>query len=551
MKKTNKSALKWVLQRSKKFLPGIFLLALIDVLLSLTMIYIALVSKDVIDRQGKTQEQIILSVVLLFATIFLQIAFNIMFSMFTVRINGKFTISIRNYMFSSLVHKKYSKVFGHHSGDLLNRFTSDTDQIVTAMTSIIPNVCATLAKIIAGIWALIIQNYIFAFIVLGIGIIIPMLGRMISKKYKYMHKEVQRTEGLARSFMQESFANIVVIKTFVSEAPIINKLNEYMKHNYDLKVKRNKISVLINNALFAFFTFGYYAVLAWGAGMVAEGALTFGTLNYFLQLISILRAPLQNISGILPQYYSMMASAERLMEIENIDDEPEIIESDELDRLKKEFECIHINNLAFAYTDEIILKNCTFDIPKNEITAITGESGSGKSTLFKILLGLYEPTGGSVTVNKTTDIDASTRGLFSYVPQGNMILSGTIRDNITLCDESISDEQIEKAAKAAVIYDYIKTLPNGFNTVLSERGAGLSEGQIQRISIARALLNDAPILLLDESTSALDEQTETQLLSNIKNMTDKTVLFITHRNTSIGVCDHIVHVEDKNFVTLK
>ena len=350
--------------------------------------------------------------------------------------------------------------------------------------------------------------------------------------------------------MQESFANIVVIKTFVSEKPILSKLNTHMNENLRLKLKLNWISVFIHMLLFSFFTFGYYGIMVWGSTMLVSG-LTFGTLNYFLQLVSILRTPLQNISGVIPQYYSMIASAERLIDLEKIEDEPQQIENSHLQTLKENFKTINVDNLAFAYKDELILKNCTFKINSNSITALTGESGSGKSTIFKMLLGLYEPSGGSITFNGQTPIDASTRDMFSYVPQGNMILSGTIRDNITLCNNAITDEQIEKATRAAVIYDFIQTLPDGLDTVLSERGAGLSEGQVQRISIARALLFDAPVLLLDESTSALDETTETELLSNIKSMTDKTVIFITHRNTSISVCDHIVHVENKKFEAIK
>ena len=246
-----------------------------------------------------------------------------------------------------------------------------------------------------------------------------------------------------------------------------------------------------------------------------------------------------------------MASAERLLDIESIENEPETASNEEIKELKQNFEKVSVKNIAFSYDDEIILKNCSFEFFRNKITAITGESGSGKSTLFKLLLGLYEPLGGELTFNDDIPINSSTRGMFAYVPQGNMILSGTIKENLTLCNPDVSEDEIIKATKTAAIYDFIMTLPEGFETVLSERGAGLSEGQIQRLSIARALLFDAPILLFDEATSALDEQTETLLLSNIKNLPDKTVLFITHRNTSISVCDSIIHVKDKVFTKIK
>ena len=308
------------------------------------------------------------------------------------------------------------------------------------------------------------------------------------------------------------------------------------------------MNVIAHLSLYSFFTVGYYAVLLWGAGGIAAGTLTYGTLMAFLQLISQLRAPLQSVSGIIPQYYSALASAERLMEIERCDNEKPPVSAEELDRVKAEFKTLNINNVNFSYGGETVLQNCCFDAERGHITAITGESGSGKSTLFKLVLGLYAPQSGSITVNGSETVDSSLRGLFSYVPQGNMVLSGTIRENITLCNAGISEQRLEEAVRAAEIYGLIAELPQGFETVLSERGAGLSEGQIQRISIARALLVDAPVLLLDEATSALDEETETRVLSNIKRMTDKTVLFITHRNTSLKVCDRIVHLENKSFM---
>ncbi len=544
--------IRWVANQTKKFLPGIIVISLIDIVLSLIMIYLAYVSKGVIDSgaKGNTNKFIFYSVVI-FSVILCQLLLNALSSMLTVQISGKYINSMREYMFSSVMAKKYSKLFGHHSGDILNRFTSDIDTVASGAINIIPSITSMITKIVVGTAALIFENWIFAVAVLLIGFIVPLCGRLVSKKYKSVHKEVQKSEGKTRSFIQEGFANIVVIKTFISEAPIIDTLKKYMNENLKLKLKRNVYSIIVHTLLNAFFTIGYYIILVWGSSMLVTGVFTFGTLNYYLQLVSILRAPLQNISGILPSYYSMTASAERLMEIEDMEDEPTIIDQAQLNEIKSSFEKISVDNLAFAYENELVLKNCSFDINRGKITAITGESGSGKSTLFKLILGLYEPTGGSITFNGKTKVDASTRGMFSYVPQSNMMLSGTIRENITLGNPNITDEQIISAAKSAVIYDFIESLPNGFETVLTERGGGLSEGQLQRISIARALILDAPILLLDESTSALDEETETELLSNIKNISGKTILFITHRHTSLGVCDTVVHVKDKKYSVIK
>ncbi len=545
---SNKTTLKWIYRRIKRFLPAIIATALISAVTAVSYVVLALLTKRVLDiATGDAAGNLAAAGAVLFAVIALQVTAGACQSLLNAYTNGKLTMSLREYLFTAICKKKYEEISPYHSGDILNRITSDVDTVVSSSVTIIPNSVSIFTKIIAGLGAMVFMNPILALIILLLGVTVPAIGRFISKKYKYMHKECQRTEGRTRSFMQECFENIVVIKTFASEGPFIKRLQRYMDDNFKLKIKRTGISIAATISLYTFFTIGYYAVLLWGAGGLAKGTLTYGTLMAFLQLISQLRAPLQNVSGILPQYYSAIASAERLTELEGLRDETSLLKSEDADKLKADFKSIEAKNLCFGYGAKNILENCSFTAEKGDIIAITGESGSGKSTLFKLILGLYSPASGSLTVNGEIPTDASVRPLFAYVPQGNMVLSGSIRDNISLCNPDVDEESIINAAKAAEIYDYIVALPDGLDTMLSERGAGLSEGQIQRISIARALITEAPVLLLDEATSALDESTETRVLENIRRMTGKTVLFITHRNTSLKACDKIMHIENKSF----
>lgn len=549
---SNKSTLKWIYRRIKRFLPAIIATALISAVTAVSYVVLALLTKKVLDiATGDAAGNLAAAGAALFAVIALQVTAGACQSLLNAYTNGKLTMSLREYLFTVICKKKYEEISPYHSGDILNRITSDVDTVVSSSVTIIPNSVSIFTKIIAGLGAMVFMNPILALIILLLGVTVPAIGRFISKKYKYMHKECQRTEGRTRSFMQECFENIVVIKTFASEGPFIKRLQRYMDDNFKLKIKRTGISIAATISLYTFFTIGYYAVLLWGAGGLAKGTLTYGTLMAFLQLISQLRAPLQNVSGILPQYYSAIASAERLTELEGLRDETSLLKPEDADKLKADFKSIEAKNLCFGYGAKNILENCSFTAEKGDIIAITGESGSGKSTLFKVILGLYNPASGSLTVNGEIPTDASVRPLFAYVPQGNMVLSGSIRDNISLCNPDVDEESIINAAKAAEIYDYIAALPDGLDTILSERGAGLSEGQIQRISIARALITEAPVLLLDEATSALDEATETRVLENIRRMTGKTVLFITHRNTSLKACDRIIRVENKRFSALK
>ena len=542
MKQKN-STNKWIYKHTKPFIPQIIFISVLNIVASLAYIFLAKISQQIIDTASENYTHtFIVGSILLFGLILLHIIIEASVSLISTCTATKMDISLKNYMFTSLMKKKYVNVAEYHSGDLLNRFSSDVDIVVAGSIRLIPSVVSMLTKIIAGIAAICIQNYYFAFAVLAIGFLFPLFGRLLSRKYKNLHKQVQQTEGNTRSFLQEAFVNIVVVKTFGGERPFLLKLKDFLNTNRKLRIKKSVFSIIISALLYLFFSFGYYGILVWGATQIAAGVMTIGTLVYFLQLISVLRAPLQNISGVIPKYYSTVASAERLIELEKLEDEPQNKDIDIID-----FNTITANNLTFAYTNEIVLRDNNFSIDRASITAITGRSGSGKSTLFKLLLGLFPATAGTLSFDGKTLINETTRHMFSYVPQGNMIISGTIRDNITLCDATVSEDDIINAAKIASIYDFINTLPDGLDTVISERGQGLSEGQVQRIAIARALLFDAPIILLDEATSALDEQTETQLLSNLKTLTDKTILFITHRNTSLDVCDKVLYLSNGIF----
>lgn len=542
-KSNDKATLLWIYKNCKRYLPAVAVITLFSVIVSLTFVVLALISKDVIDvATGSKEGSLAYYGALLLITIAVQIVLHICDMLLKTYANGKLAILLRKNLFTAISRRKYSEITEYHSGDLLNRLTSDTDVVISAVVNITSSVASMFAKIIGGLAALIALDKRIALIILIFGFTVPALGRLISRKYKDIHKEVQRTEGKSRSFMQECIENIVVLKAFEGEAPFVRKLSSYMKTNYSLKMKRTKVSIVTHMSLYTFFTVGYYAVLLWGAGQIAGGFITYGTLMAFLQLFQQIKAPLQNVSGIIPQYYSALASAERLIEIEKGDMDKQT-DRPKLNEIVNDFSGIELNNITFAYKDEIILKNLKLSVEKAKITAITGESGSGKSTIFKLLLGLYEAQDGSITINGNIPLDTSLRGIFAYVPQGNMILSGTVRENLTICNENVTEEEIVKATKVAEIYDIINALPDGFDTELSERGGGLSEGQLQRISIARALLTKAPVLLLDEATSALDEATETKVLNNIREIEGKTILFVTHRNTSLKVCDKILHIE--------
>ncbi len=539
MKKQKTKAISWVYKNYKCFLPKIIIACLASVAFSLTTVLMALLSKNVLEIAEGTKSGNITTYLIAFIIIIaLQIAFHALSYLLRTSVAGKFTILLREKLFRALNRKKYSSFKNYHSGDILNRFTSDIDVVVSNTVSILPDLCSILAKVIGGSIALFILNRKIAILIISLGIIIPAIGKLINRRYKYLHKETIRTEGITRSFLQECFENIIILKTFKSEVPIINRLNSSMKDNYRFKLKRALLTVISQLSMYSFFTLGYYVLLIWGAFKISAGAISFGTLMAFLQLISQLRAPLQNVSGLLPKYYSIVASSERLIELEQLENEKIFEDINSL----PEFESIIGENISFSFGNKRVFNNFSFNLNKGSMTAVIGASGIGKSTLFKLILGLYDLENGNIKINNTTEVSNLTRPLFAYVPQGNMILSGSIRDNLTLCNPDIPLSEVIKACKAAQIHDYISSLENGYDTLLSERGGGLSEGQIQRLAIARALLADTPVLLLDEATSALDKETELLLLTSIKAMQNKTVILVTHRKQSIDFCDSIIEI---------
>ena len=545
-----KSTMRWIYEYSRSNLIWVLLLAVLSGGIAGSFIMLALMSRRFLDiATGAEQGNLNVQILFILGLILFQAVLNIICSYVRMRVTAKLEIQIRTGIFSTILRKKYHKIVYMHSGEILNRMTSDIDIVVGAVVGMIPQAISMFTKIGAGLIVLFVMDSGFTAVVLGIGVLVCICSRIYSRHFKYLHKEVQRTNGKVRSYIQECVENLMVIKSFTNEEAVCDKLKEFQSENYHIRVKRNTVSNLANTLLYVMFTSGYYAALVWGALQISVGAMTFGTLTAFLQIIQQIRIPFQNVSGLIPQYYSMQASAERLMEIEQMEEEsfqPMLLN---LSEFEKDFQAIIAEQVTVSYEDGApVLEKVSLRINKGDFAVIVGESGSGKSTLMKLLLQLIACEQGQFyfeTAQGKIPIHAGTRNVFSYVPQGNMIMSGTIRENITFCNDKTDESAICNAAKAAGIWEYIKTLPQGLDTMLSERGEGLSEGQIQRIAIARALLNDAPILLLDECTSSLDKETERSVLQNLKKMSGKTIICISHTEAGISCCNRVFRIKNR------
>lgn len=548
---TTSTANKWIWRIARPDVGRIVLLSVLSGFSSTAAVAFALFTRKVIDIAiGDAQGSLWTYIGCLLGVLMLQIAIEVFNSQFNARIMGRMEMRIKDCVFAALFRKRWQDVSRFHSGELLNRLHSDSHIVVTGVVGFVPRLVSLVTRLVACFVVLIILDGYYAVIMIGFGLLLLVCSRAYGKRVKRLHKDCQESSGKAKAFAQEAVESWTMIQAFEGGDVVRERLGERLKAHFINLIRRNRWSALSHGVMHLLFSGSYYVALAWGAVRLASGMITYGTLTAFLQIVGQIRQPFMNMSGLMPQYYNMLASAERLIELEDLPDEPRATAS-AVDWRKTPLQALAIDDVHFSYEgDHFVLTGASLTVRRGEFIALTGFSGIGKSTLFKLMLGFYAPQGGTLTA-VTEDgrhlLGADTRALFAYVPQQSVLLSGTIRENIAFCCPDATEEAIWAAAQTAAIADVIRELPNGLDTPLGERGAGLSEGQLQRLAIARAVLCDAPILLLDEVTASLDESTEALVLRNLRTLTDKTCICISHRPAALDVCDRVIRVEDGKF----
>ncbi len=473
-------------------------------------------------------------------------------------------------LMKNILHKDFASVNAVHSGEWLNRLTNDTVVVASGYVEILPGLAGMIVKLISAVIMMIVLEWRFACVLLPCGVLMLMFTYAFRKIMKKLHKQVQERDGKLRIFLQEHIGSMMIIRSFAAEQQTEEAAGELMIKHKAARMKKNHFSNFCNIG-FGFAMNGMYlfGVCYCGYGILL-GTVSYGTLTAITQLISQIQAPFANITGYLPRFYAMTASAERLMEIEQFTgdsgDPPYDIETVR-DYYSDNFRALGLKNAGFTYypavdsikklskeSQPVVLKNISIEIGKGEYVAFTGHSGCGKSTVLKLLMSIYQlDSGERYIIGKDGEkpLSAEWHRLFAYVPQGNQLMSGTIREIVAFSDKADmqNDERISTALKIACADDFVSELEAGIDTLLGERGTGLSEGQMQRIAIARAIYSGSPVLLLDESTSALDSDTEKKLLQNLRSMTDKTVVIVTHRPAALEICDRVIDFSDTEKVS--
>ena len=443
-------------------------------------------------------------------------------------------------MLDRLLRSEWQSKERMHSGDVINRLEMDVNSVVVFVTETLPNALSVVALFIGAFCYLAHMDAYLALVTIGILPVFMLLSRLYVGRMRKYSRDVRNSDSQVQSILTETVQNRMVVKTLECDDMMVRRLGDThteLRHRVRRKTKFSVFSRLILNAGFAS---GYLVAFLWSAVRLYEGTITFGAMTAFLQLVYRIQGPARDITKLAPAFVSVLTAAERLMELEQLP-----LEAQGEQRLVQAPCGIRLTGVTYAYADEPdkkVIDNLSFDFKPGTCTAVLGETGAGKTTLVRMILSLVRPQDGKVCIynnENETEVSPLTRCNFVYVPQGNTLLSGTIRDNLMLGNPEATDEMMREALEKSCA-GFVMQLPDGLNTKISESGGGLSEGQAQRIAIARALLRNRSVMIFDEASSALDPDTERKLLENILRDNDKTVIFITHRHAVVEYCMQVL-----------
>lgn len=443
---------------------------------------------------------------------------------------------MQQHMLDRILRSEWHGKETHHSGDVLNRLETDVNSVVNFLTQTLPSTISTLAMFIGAFCYLFTMDWRLAIIVVVMIPLFVLVSKLYVRQMRQLTHRVRQSDSKVQSVLQEIIQHRMLIKTLESDDEAVEKLESTQSELRHHVVRRTRFSVFSNLVLNFGFAFGYLVAFTWAAFRMSAGTLTFGGMTAFLQLVNRIQSPARQLTKLVPAFVGVLTAVERLMELE---EEPL---EEQGDPILMSAPCgVRFTDVSYAYDalEGNVLNHLTCDFRPGSCTAILGETGAGKTTLVRLVLALLSPQSGKVEIydnQSVRKLSPRMRANFVYVPQGNTLLSGTVRENLLLGKPTATDEEMRDALHQACA-DFVFDLPLGLNTICAEQGGGLSEGQAQRISIARALLRGRSIMLFDEATSALDPETEQRLLRNILDRHDKTVLFITHRSAVMDYCD--------------
>lgn len=592
VREQDKVTYKWLFSQSKAQHGRIVALSVLCTVQAAVLVSFALACRAVIDQAvAGNIDGLLASAAILAGVIIAQLVLRLAINSTQERIRARFALELRKSMFDSIFVARFGNVLRFHSGELSNRMFSDVQVVSNGVATIIPSFVSMLMQLVFAIAVLALISPPMVALFAAAALLSFVLARTLRGRLKALHKTVQEKEGAVRVFLQEALEHQLVIRSFGAQPATSARANTLQEDHFTAQMRRRGYSIAAN-ASFSFFFNALYAVaLTWCAFELLHGTMSYGTLMAVLQLVARIQAPVSSLSGMLPQLYQTLASAERLMEVAELPHSEGCLPVT-AEEFYQRLSGVRMRNLAFSYDDEeaegaavsaggmeapsgeeaVSLTCADVFVPKGSFVVVEGPSGSGKSTLFKLLLGAYDadgfayelaegaaldaPAGAVATGAPLTDAPAGATtavsscaasevppGAFAYVPQDNFLFAGSIRENVAFAAPDATDDQVKHSCEVACAWGFVEELPLGLDTMIGEHGQGLSQGQLQRLAIARAACSGAPIMVLDEVTSALDDATEAAVLANITSLPGKTIFVAAHRAKAREFATMRLHVE--------
>lgn len=546
---------KWLLRYISKYRLQIFLYIVIGILSTLMGLGASVASKYLIDSVvTHNNDTIVKSACMAIGFALTQILISSATSRVATVVGTKVSNEIRSNVYEHIVFSRWEDINRYHSGDLLNRIEGDVGAISSSIVSFIPGIFTRLTQFIGCLAVVLYYDPIMALFAFMSTPFLALTSRISAKMMRKYNKESREMNGKILSFYSESIQNLQTLKAFDITKRYVNQLKDYLFAYRKLRLDHGKFSLVMTMGLSVIGLIVSYSCYGWGVWRLWQGAITYGTMTLFLQISGQLTSSFSALVSLMPTAISIATAAGRIMEITDLPveghvDDPEAEKM--TDSAHKNGISLVCDKLTYTYPDgdTPVVRDISFFVNPGETIALIGPSGEGKTTILRLILGLVEPDNGKMTM-KTCDseeikISESTRRFCSYVPQGNAVFSGCIADNLRIVRPEATDEELVTALKTADAWSFVEKLPEGINTQISEKGTNFSEGQIQRISIARALLREAPVLVMDEATSALDAQTEETVLANImKSYPNRTCVITTHRPSMLQYCDRVYRVDE-------
>lgn len=542
---SQKGYVRWLAKYTVPYLPRIALIVVIGFISTSFTISLAVISKRIIDDAtigGINIDDVWLYVALIFATLIA----NALTTLVTVFLDEHFSFGIRKQLFERILHSDWMKIIDYHTGDLMTRMTSDARNISDGITNVLPTTLNMLIQLVITFIVLYYYEPLIAVMALIFAPIAAIISFLLGRVVKRLEIKVQESEAAYRSYLQESMGNLLVIKAFTNESFAADKLVELRENRFKWVKKRSYIGVISSSVISVTFHLGYIAAFSFGAYQISRGEITYGTLTVFLTLVNRIQGPIIQLARNIPKIARVLASAGRVIELQEIDLE----ERSNNTKSNPKHVGVSLEELSFGYNEkESIFSSASTMIKPQEFVAIIGESGIGKTTMIRLILSFLNPDYGNISFwdgdNRLEILGSDARQFISYVPQGNTLFSGTIRANLSIGKNDATDADIWEALEMAAAVEFVNDLPHGLDTLIGEKGHGISEGQAQRIAIARAFIKKAPFLILDEATSALDEDTELNVLKGLKRLEPRpTCLIVTHRSSILEYCDRELKISD-------